>query len=125
MRITLPRTGSTPVTFDGEQIAAAETDQKPFSGRTVTIALYKLDKGGYGYMAHFHFTSELGAEPDYDAVTERQDNLQGIAKALAGISPGDYMIPSDDHRIKEYKQMLNSKYKNAITELLSQFPEEI
>ncbi len=123
MKILIPRTGGAPLAFEGTEVETVETDQSPPSGRTVRITLYTLDRGGY--VAHVHFTSQLGFEPDVHVGVGPQDSVHGLAAKLSDVKPGDYMIKSKDPYIDQVRHMLNNKYQNAITELLKNFPEEI
>lgn len=124
MKVVMPRTGDVPLTFQGEEIGTVQTDQRPPSGRTVTITLYKVDHGGY--VAHVHFHSMLGFEPDAHEGIGPYDTVREVAKQLNSIDPGKHMIPSsNDPQIEQVKHMLRDKYLNAITDLLAQFPEAI
>ncbi|AVQ00275.1 hypothetical protein C7S18_23550 (plasmid) [Ahniella affigens] len=132
--ITLVRAGDRPLAFNGTKIASSETfrDQGPNESRHWTLTLYKTEAGKYVLAAAFR-TRWRGEEPgdlawhadtasELVAHLKQQDPLQYATGLLALQSRSSPATPSlTDPRAVA---LLNA-WAVAVSDLLSQFPEEI
>lgn len=124
---SVPRTGDAPLRFRGEQIAEASSSGQGFrQNRWHELALYKLEEG---YVVVIGFRTNWQGEGGAD-LAQRCTDFRELRGVLTAYDPtADYDgFPAGDH-YQDKQRRLDSEikrgYDHAVSELLSEFPEEI
>lgn len=125
---TLHRTGDRSLTFEGAELASADTRQHqgPCQNRWWEIALYRSESGKYviatGYRTQWQGEHETDTVHIADTAEAAADLLRGhdYAAGISGFPPGH------DDRQARLMQSLRQCWEAGLTEILGALdPEEI
>lgn len=128
-QVKLTRTGQRPLEFTGEIVA--EADSRWSAGRENNrwheLALYKTESGKY-VLAVDYQTQWEGEHNHHDAWI--LDSPVDVESILTSLDPCEHMesmpsAPQFQDKDQKRRQILTWNYKNAVSELLSELPEQL
>ena len=115
---TLPRSGNSPLKFEGRLLTEMDSDHEAL--RWYTVAIYQT-RGGK-YVVHVRFHTSWRGESDHDWV-HVADSASDVATALRSydvLPPGRGFPPGYEERQNKLRAACQRDYDDLVTEVLEE-----